>query len=434
MSPLIKVLGVRIFGIFLLYLSNVLIANLLGATNFGYYASAMSLALIVAVIADLGMSIFLTKKLAIVKHNTNSVSRILADTLALSTVSTIMVLLVLLLTLTLLWVGGVQVKTLRILHLATLIFPLLVFVLIRQGASIPLAGTANALAPEQLIIPGVIILFSLLNLYILQYQIGLYDVFFVVMLATFLALMQGFISIRRYYSLSSIFIRRLKIRSLIIYSKRGLPFLISKFSFTVHTQIMVVVISFAFSPKDAGIFFISNRISNLIAVPLSLIYLTIQPQLSLLYHKEKRTRLINVTRSAASLSLYSVVIGFILGIIFGKFLLLLFGDEFVLAEKYLFILMIGEVVNALAGPNATVMQMVGLQVVHSQIMVTFSVTKTLVLVAVSLSGSITAFVIATVIMNGILNAILTYTVYSRRDFLVTPYLSLSWLRSEKFLG
>lgn len=109
----------------------------------------------------------------------------------------------------------------------------------------------------------------------------------------------------------------------------------------------------------AGLFGVAARVASLISFGLTAVNSIAAPMISELYWLRKTEELQKMLSHAAiGLVVFSLVVG--AGVItLGRFILSLFGPEFVAAYWALVILVIGQLVNALAGPSGFLMTMTG---------------------------------------------------------------------------
>ncbi|MCB0321923.1 MAG: flippase [Bdellovibrionales bacterium] len=119
---------------------------------------------------------------------------------------------------------------------------------------------------------------------------------------------------------------------------------------------------------SAGYYSVAVRIAKLMAFGLAAVNMIAAPMISSLYAQENMEELQRMLRlSALGIMAYTIPVtaGMIL---FGNYLLLIFGEEFVAAYPALVILALGQMINALAGSSGYVMTMTGHQNIALKIM------------------------------------------------------------------
>jgi len=123
----------------------------------------------------------------------------------------------------------------------------------------------------------------------------------------------------------------------------------------------IVMLGMLSGSQDAGIYSAASRISDLVVFGLVAINSILAPMISELYHTGKKRELQRIiTLAARAIFVFTLMVSIILAV-FGKFVLSLFGLEFIVAFVPLLILLCGQVVNALAGSVGYIMIMTGHQ-------------------------------------------------------------------------
>lgn len=126
-----------------------------------------------------------------------------------------------------------------------------------------------------------------------------------------------------------------------------------------HTGILLV--GAIQGTTESGIFGVVARIATLIAFGLNAVNSIAAPMISELYWGKQMKELQRML-SVAALGIFVFSVPVCLGIvIFGKFILSLFGPEFVDGYAALIILALGQLANAFAGPTGFLMSMTGHQ-------------------------------------------------------------------------
>lgn len=126
-----------------------------------------------------------------------------------------------------------------------------------------------------------------------------------------------------------------------------------------HTDI--IMLGAIRSSDEAGIYSAASRISDLVVFALIAINAILAPMVSELYHTGRMEELQRiVTLAARAIFAFTLMFSIIL-VVFGKFALSLFGAEFVVTYVPLLILLCGQIVNALAGSVGLIMTMTGHQ-------------------------------------------------------------------------
>lgn len=125
----------------------------------------------------------------------------------------------------------------------------------------------------------------------------------------------------------------------------------------ILTQTDILLLGILIDTTQAGIYAVASRIAILVSFGLNISNQILAPMISELYHSNHLNRLQEVVSLGAAVSTI-LAIGVILLIFFyGISILSLFGEEFVQGTKVLYILSIGQLVNATMGSVGFIMTM-----------------------------------------------------------------------------
>ncbi len=164
--------------------------------------------------------------------------------------------------------------------------------------------------------------------------------------------------------------------------RSALPLLMVAGLFEINSRAPVIMLGTLAEPKDAGIFAVATLITGLISFILLSANAALGPVVSSLYTSDEMKRLQKIiTRSARVTFVIALAVAFVL-IATRQWILLLFGQEFQQSGTVLIILTIGQLVSVAAGSVGLLLVMTG----HER--------NTLVAIAISS--------VATVILNAIL--------------------------------
>jgi O-antigen/teichoic acid export membrane protein len=129
----------------------------------------------------------------------------------------------------------------------------------------------------------------------------------------------------------------------------------------VLAQTDIVLVGAILGSRDAGLYGAATKVASLVSFVLVAVNAMSAPLFSSLYARGEHSRLQGVVSSAAQWIFWpSLVIGVSLGLL-APFVLRLFGPEFSAAHWVLVILLIGQLVNATAGPVGYLMILTGHQ-------------------------------------------------------------------------
>ena len=170
----------------------------------------------------------------------------------------------------------------------------------------------------------------------------------------------------------------------------------SSIVFAMIQQFDVVIVGSLLGNANAGAYFAAQKTAMLLSLVLIAAGLVAAPTMAALHHSGKRIELQTLCRNLAAVIAAVTIIGFIMLIFVGRQLLAFFDPHFVSAYPILLIIAVGTMVDAVAGPNAYLMQMTSYERPYLRIM---AVCYGLVLIAqfilVPLYGSIGAAIAST---------------------------------------
>lgn len=139
------------------------------------------------------------------------------------------------------------------------------------------------------------------------------------------------------------------------------PMLISSAMFMVFAWTDIVMLGVYRSTDEVGVYRVAMRLAMLIEFVLQAIRGIASPKFAELFFGERKEELRHVIVLTTRL-VFWLTLPCVLGIVLlSRPLLLLFGIEFVIGQKVLLILILGQVANMLCGPVGTLLQMTGYQ-------------------------------------------------------------------------
>ncbi|MFC1707847.1 oligosaccharide flippase family protein, partial [Planctomycetota bacterium] len=346
---------VRVVGLGLVYLLTVALARLLGVEVYGDYAAAVSLAAILATVGAAGMPTLATRRLA----QTTGRPQVVAVVRVIFAVTMLGIAIVLLSAA----VSSVFLDRELPAHLvfAMLLFPVVSLIRVRQGIALPVLGATRAIAPEQIILPILLIL----AVWLLSLLTELHALLAITAhaVAGLVALTAGV------WDLWKAGVLRVggnaatehvtpAVRSMIARTARvGLPFLFTELPRVLVGNIDIVIATAVLGSKAGGVYAIASRFANLIALPLLVVNLTYMPDFARLSKRAEQSELEVLARKAAGLSLLGGAAVFGALLLFHEGLLTLLGSGFSDVLPLLAILGVGQMTNSILGPNGAILQM-----------------------------------------------------------------------------
>jgi O-antigen/teichoic acid export membrane protein len=143
--------------------------------------------------------------------------------------------------------------------------------------------------------------------------------------------------------------------------KVSLPLLAISGTAIVLNRTDIVMLGFYRGADQAGIYSAATKVADLLVLALTAVNSILAPMIAELFHtgqKEKLQRIIKF--SARIVFLFTMLIAAVL-IVFGKFMLSIFGVEFIASYEPMLILLVGQIVNSLCGCVGLVMVMSNFQ-------------------------------------------------------------------------
>ncbi len=353
------VLLTKLSGVFLAFLVQIPLTRLLGAENYGIYVYVLSWVMIAAVFTRLGMDITFVKYIPtyVTEKKWPSMKGILA--FGFGGAVAVCVLLI-----------GIVSAGLYIFDLQTSVF----LPFIPVGAALLVVLTISQLTKEALRGLKLVILSEIME--------GIIRPF--IFLAFFLLFFPLFSEGHAHAALWGNILAALAVTVLLSFhlwrqipapvktakpdfSDRpawlslALPMILMAGMGLLLSRTDIIMLGTIAGTADAGIYAIGSRLADLTTVGLLAANTILAPQISELYHSDQRERLQSLLKiSAWFVFAFTFCVALVLTIL-GPFLLSLFGEAFGAAYVPMLILLVGQMVNALAGPIGFLMLMTGYQ-------------------------------------------------------------------------
>lgn len=141
----------------------------------------------------------------------------------------------------------------------------------------------------------------------------------------------------------------------------SLPMMMGTVMSLIVTQTDILMLGSMRAAEEVGIYAISAKLAMLSTSILTSVNIVIAPKISELYYSNQLDELQKLVQKTTKLiSLISLPVVIIL-IVFGKFILSFFGDEFIIGYTALFFLLIGQSLSIISGPTEFFLNMTGHQ-------------------------------------------------------------------------
>jgi len=141
--------------------------------------------------------------------------------------------------------------------------------------------------------------------------------------------------------------------------RSALPLLFVSMAGTINQHISIIMVASMLGSEAAGIFAVAIRGAMLVSFVLMAVNIPLAPTIARLYARGEKERLQRVVTKGASVALFGslpIALGLI---IFGRWVLLIFGREFMGGSAVLVILCLGQLVNAGMGSVGLLLNMTG---------------------------------------------------------------------------
>ncbi len=330
------------------------LARLMGAKDYGAYTYAISWALLLSIPAVMGLDTLLVREVARykAKEDWRSVRGILhwsnrVVSLATGGMTLIFVVVICLL--------HRRFEPSTSLWIAIPLLPLLSFIRLKQGAIQGLGYVVEAQMPFLLILPLLFLLF--MGLLYVSFGLTASSVVGIRVLAAAIAfLVVTCLLSKRLPN----FARRLSPSSHSReWLKSALPLVLMGTTAVINQRISTVMVGSFLGPKAAGIFDIAFKGGALVSFIAVAVNMPLAPAVAGLYAQRDTKRLQRlVTKSARVAFIGSLPIAFGL-IFFGRWLLLVFGKDFIEGTIALAILTVGQLISVGMGSLSLLLNMTG---------------------------------------------------------------------------
>jgi O-antigen/teichoic acid export membrane protein len=129
----------------------------------------------------------------------------------------------------------------------------------------------------------------------------------------------------------------------------------------ILSQVDILLVGFLMDTADVGLYAVASRIATLVTFGITTVNAYLAPQIAYLYAKGERMALQDmVTMVARGVFLYTIAAALIL-LLCGRWILALFGAEFVQIYDVLQVLIVGQLLIGMCGPVGFLLTMTGHQ-------------------------------------------------------------------------
>jgi O-antigen/teichoic acid export membrane protein len=127
----------------------------------------------------------------------------------------------------------------------------------------------------------------------------------------------------------------------------------------IYLRADMLCLGFFESPEQLGVYNVSSRVAEAVSFPLHVIMFGIAPVVAGLYSSHDRTQLQQTVTSAVRFMFVLSAVPAVIFILFGTPILHLFGEHFESGYLPMVILILGHMLNIIAGPSGYILNMTG---------------------------------------------------------------------------
>lgn len=351
-------LVLRILVAIISYATAVILASLFNETEYGQFATIFSLLSMLGVACGLGVNLSSIKFLG--QYQTNSDFGSARGVIWTSEIGVLIVSLIVLIVGTafiyLMHSIG-QINSPLIYTLGLFALPAFAVMAGQNSISRVFGGILNALAPRDIIWRGSQIILAYICVAFLSEETRF---------ISFLIISAALITVLAFAQRKIIFRRLPKsIANASPELRLGEWWQVSKylwFNTTVRITIKsidVVIVAAILSVEEAGFYFAASRISSLVGFVLMALNLVLGPEISRQFAAGQSEKLKSTISLSAGVIFVCSMVPFLICIFAGKFVLSIFGDEFIVAYGALVFLALGQMVNVSAGSVGLFLDLTG---------------------------------------------------------------------------
>lgn len=368
------VLLIKVLGMFLILVCQVFLARWMGVTEYGIYNYVFSWLVLITITANLGLPSAAVRfvALGLEKHEWHALGGFIRwchtwTFIASVTVITLVVLFVYSLDLSERYID----YTIPLLWISIGILPY-AFIRLSNGLFRGLSSPVLAFLPEGILRP----LFLLTG-------VGVLVILGIETTATHVAIVTVFIF--AIIAVGQIFAFRKILPAQVTQVKRAyepkawlavsLPLLLVSGFQLVIEKTDVLVIGALLSPDDVGIYHAASRLGGLITIILASINALTAPRIAALHGRSHHNKIQKLIDKLMPWYIWPSIIFLIILVVFGEFILEVFGSSFTRGYLALLLIGVGQLVNALAGPVLLLLNMTGSQNRSASIFAVVAVTN-----------------------------------------------------------
>jgi len=341
----------------LVFISNIILARIMGVKEYGSYTFAISLALLLSGIATSGfVNLLLRRTAAYTETEEYSLLKGLIGW-CMQYIIIIAAIITLITCLIFMLFNFTNVPDTTPMLIAVLSVPLISFLIFYQSTLNGGHFIVQSQLPEKIIKPSLIILLVTIIYSLSIPNINALTCITINFIATLFALAIAYLSFRKNILTLTHDIASEYQTPEWANNYRSL-FLLGILSI-INSRLDVLMLGFMRSPEEVGVYNASSRLSEFVSFSLFVINIGLAPMISKLYASKQISSLQKLVTKTSRITLL-IALPIILILLFGgRYILSLFGPDFILGYNCLIILAGAQLVSILAGSSGYLLTMTG---------------------------------------------------------------------------
>ncbi|MGI9221338.1 MAG: oligosaccharide flippase family protein [Woeseiaceae bacterium] len=342
----------------LAFLTQLLIARILGPESFGIYAYVLAWMSVLAYCAALGFQVALLRFVSV--YESKNAWSLLRGVIQYSERRAgIVGALVIVIGITGVLIRGntIAPELSNTFVVGFLLVPAWAFLWMRAAAIRAFGGVVTALVPERIMRDGLLLAFVLFASLSLKWTLDASTVMTVTLASTVLALCMAHLAMRRLRpNMIDTVVAEYDVKA---WRKAALPLLVVGAMDALFNRTGVLMLGWVGETKSAGIYGLAFSIAFLSVMPRTAVETLFAPAIARLYAARQFAELQTLVVRAASWSMCAAASIAIVLAVMAEYLLAWFGPEYVEGANALRILLVGQVISASAGSQIPVLAMTG---------------------------------------------------------------------------
>jgi len=151
--------------------------------------------------------------------------------------------------------------------------------------------------------------------------------------------------------------------------KTAFPMMLSTSILLIMSWADSIIIGIFKTEAEIGIYNVAIKLAMISGIVLGAVNSIVAPKLSQAYNNGNKKEFIIIVKQSTRVIFFSSVPILIFLIAFPEFLLSFFGSEFMIGKTALYILLIGQIINAFSGSVGVIMQMTGKEKLFQNILI-----------------------------------------------------------------